>query len=323
MKLDPMISLADRERWLTLLAQAERSPERYFAENAKSFAFAARLFPPEPRRQVAQVYAFCRATDDLADGGVTADRASAARLLDAWLASAARSYAGEASGIRFLDEAMAASAEAGVPFDLIADLVTGVRQDLEPVAIETWSELHLYCYRVAGAIGIWLTRLFGLKDPWLLDRAEALGHGMQLTNILRDVGEDLALGRVYLPREQLERYGLGAGDLRAMRDGAPIGPAYARLVEDLMARADRHYALAREAMPRLPGFYARPVAVAAEVYRGIHADIRRRGYDNLRQRACTGGPAKLRLAARGLWQLYVPAAAPRPTEEGWNDALSG
>jgi phytoene synthase len=289
--------------WNALLERVEQSPGAYFATHSKSFAFAARFFPPDRRRQVAQVYAFCRTADDLADGSVTRDPADAEVLLHTWLAAASRAYAGDATGIGFLDEVMADTARAGVPFGVVAELVEGLRTDFGPVEMADWGELHRYSYRVAGVIGIWLTRLFGVHDPWVLDRAEALGHALQLTNILRDVGEDLAMDRIYLPRCAMHRHGISRADLQAMAAGDQITPGYRALIEETMAVADRYYAQAYEGMAQLPAFFARPVAIAAGVYHGIHAEIRAAGYDNLRRRARTSATAKPVLAARGLWRL--------------------
>ncbi len=291
------------------LAEAERAPEAHFARNSHSFSFAARLFPADARRSVTRLYAFCRTTDDLVDRGLRGE--ASADELDTWEDLARRAHAGQTTGIGFLDEIMGQSAEAGVPFELIAELIAGVRSDMGPVELQTFEELRHYCYRVASAIGIWMTRLFGQRDPWLLERAEMLGYALQLTNILRDVGEDLAMDRVYLPREALERHGLSRRDLEAMAAGAPISAAYRQLIDEMMDTAEGCYALAFEAMPHLPAFYARPVAAAAEIYRGILREIRRNDYDNLRRRAVTSDVAKPYLAARGLVRLWWPGRPAR------------
>ncbi|HYH79932.1 MAG TPA: squalene/phytoene synthase family protein, partial [Longimicrobium sp.] len=132
------------------------------------------------------------------------------------------------------------------------------------------------------------------------------------TNILRDVGEDGRAGRIYLPADLLVRHGVTAGALAEMRDGrALVSGDYACLVEELMRDAEANYALAFEAIPRLPAFAQRPVAVASHVYRGIHAAIRRNGYDNLRLRARTTAPEKALLAARALWHLRAARQAAR------------
>jgi phytoene synthase len=158
-----------------------------------------------------------------------------------------------------------------------------------------------------------MTRLHGHHDPRLLQRAERMGHAMQLTNILRDVGEDLRAGRLYLPSDRMEAHEVTEDDLRAAQAGAPLPAGYRALIEELMGCAESDYAAGLEALRELPPAFARPVAVAAHVYRGIHAEIRRHGYDNLRRRAYTGPLAKARLAARALVELRGALPAVRAT----------
>jgi phytoene synthase len=287
-----------------LIEAAEASAGDYFAHNSRSFSLAARLFPPAARHSVTSIYAFCRTTDDIVDLSVReGDLQAAGELIDRWEALARGAYSGRPTGIAFLDTAMAEAAAAGVPFELVAELIAGVRSDIGPVEIEDWDALRAYCFRVASVIGLWMTRLFGVSEPAMLRRAESLGFALQLTNILRDVGEDLAVDRIYLPREALERHGLSRADLEAMAAGAPTPPQYRALCEEMIAVAEGAYREAFEAMPHLPGFYARPVAVAAEIYRGIIGALRANGYDNFGRRATTGRAAKLALATRGLARL--------------------
>lgn len=311
--LKPMPDPSTMLRLQALIAEAAASPEDYFARNSRSFSFAARLFPAEARRDITQVYAFCRLTDDLVDLRTESGRPDQARAeLEAWERMAGWSYLGEPSGVDFLDEIMARSAEAGVPFAWIEELIAGVRSDLGSVEIQDWEDLRRYCYRVASVIGLWISRLFGVEEPWLLERAEMLGYAMQLTNILRDVGEDLRMDRVYLPREALRRHGLHRRDLQAMADGgAPISPSYRALQLEMMVTAERCYELAFEAMPYLPAFYARPVSAAAEIYRGILGRLQAQGFDNLNRRARTHDLAKPWLATRGLARLGWPLRRPR------------
>ncbi len=310
---DTQTTSLDLPGWL---AEAEASPAAFFKVNSRSFSFAARLFPAGQRRLVELVYAFCRCTDDLVDSRVAAGEPElAAAQLDVWEQMARGAYNGCPSGIAFLDEIMGESARAGVPFELIAELIAGVRSDLGPVAMADWESLRRYCYQVASVIGIWMTRLFGVQDPWLLARAETLGYALQLTNILRDVGEDLAMDRVYLPQELLARHGLGRADLEAMAAGGPIVPAYRALMVEMVAVAESCYGLASAAVPHLPHFYARPVAAAAAIYRGILDALRRNGYDNFRRRARTHAWEKPLLATAGLWRAHRPAPyIDRPAE---------
>ena len=176
--------------------------------------------------------------------------------------------------------------------------------DLTHLRYRSLDELRVYSYRVASVVGGWLTELFGVRDPWVLDRAFALGHAMQLTNILRDVGEDLQMGRLYLPEDMMAQHGVDRTLLEAKAEnGSPAFPGYRRLLSDLMAEAEADYEKAFEGIPSLPPFFRAPVAVAANVYRGIHREILRNGYDNLAHRASTSLPRKILLALQGLWKL--------------------
>lgn len=279
----------------------------FFRVNSRSFSFAATLFPPGFREHVSAIYAFCRFTDDLADsddGTRTEDRLL---RLDRWLALSRQAFDGSATGIRLLDDVMPRAAAAGVPFEYVEELVEGMRMDVRNDRYRTLQDLRVYSYRVAGVVGQWLTRTCGIHDPATLERAAALGHAMQLTNILRDVGEDLRRERLYLPGELLMEHGIDEAQLGAAARGTvdagaqPLArDAYARMLERLMTHADRDYELALEATPRLPAYFRRAVVVAAHVYRGIHAEVRSNGYDNLTRRAHTSTATKVRLAARAL-----------------------
>lgn len=283
----------------------------YFGRHSKSFRFASLLFPAEARRSIEGVYAFCRFTDDLVDESEV-DPGHARGRLEAWRGLVTAAYEGRATGVHLADAVMGEAAAAGVPLHYADDLLTGVGMDLEPIRFDRLADLEEYTYRVASVVGGWITELFGVRDPNVLRRAYSLGHAMQLTNILRDVGEDWRDDRLYLPRELLDRHGLDPAAVgRLALTGEPVPDAWVALCEDLMGVADRHYEAAFSALPALPAFYARPVAVAARVYRGIHDEIRAQGYDNGTRRAYTRLPTKLRLALGGLIDLRRVRAAHR------------
>lgn len=292
---------------LSAAASGLQTPEDwvdYFGFHAKSFRFASRLFPREELTRVAGVYAFCRFTDDLVDEAGEEDLAHLEGKLASWLHLASEAYEGSSTGIPLLDRVVGELGAREVPFHYVEDLVEGIRMDLHPVDYATLEELRIYSYRVASVVGGWLTELFGVREPWVLERAYALGHAMQLTNILRDVGEDLSLGRLYLPRDRMASHGVDRSLLEAMaRGGAPIFKGYRDLMEELMERADEDYRGAFEAIPELPGFFQGPVATAARVYQGIHEEIRKNGYDNLTQRASTSLLRKGVLGIGGLLAL--------------------
>jgi phytoene synthase len=302
---------SDREAvaYLTAAAEPLGHPEArlaYFTEHAKTFRFASRLFPRDALEKVAGVYAFCRFTDDLVD---EADGVSPGVLeirLDTWLRLAANAFETGNSGVPLLDEVLGTARVHRVPFHYVEALVEGVRMDIRPRSYATLEELRGYSYRVASVVGGWMTELFGIHDPWVLDRAFALGHAMQLTNILRDVGEDLQAGRLYLPLDRMEGYGVDRDLLEAKaRESSYMFPGYRKLVQELLAQADADYERAFQAIPALPSFFQGPVAVAARAYQGIHDEIRKNNFDNLSRRARTSAFRKLRLAGRALFELSL------------------
>ncbi len=301
------------ERGSIMTLPDEASWNRSLGRHARSFSFASLWFPRQERRRVADVYAFCRFTDDLVDEADGADADALNGRLDEWVALARAAWEAQGSGLPSLDRVMRDAAESGVPFRVVEELVEGMRMDLRVSEYASLADLRVYTHRVAGVVGVWLTHLFGVHAPRVLDRASLLGHAMQVTNILRDVGEDLDRGRVYLPRDLMARHGVTVADLHTMRStGRPVA-GWAILIEALMRHADDAYASALDALPSLPGFFRRPVVVAARVYQGIHDEIRVNGYDNLTRRAHTSGRRKMVLASRALldprvWQRRDEAA---------------
>ena len=287
------------------------SLQSYFEHHSRSFSFASLFFGPGERHQIARLYAWCRFTDDLADDPELSPEESRS-LLTLWKELCQQAYAGNSTGIVFLDEVMHEMAERNVPFKYAEELIAGMEMDLNQDRYQTLDDLHLYCYRVASVVGLWMTELFGVHDVWVLERATALGYAMQLTNILRDVGEDLERGRVYLPLELLKKYGLSVEALQRLKDTeGPLPAEYTELLEELLMLAERYYRKAFAGIPHLPGFFQKPVVIAAFVYRGIHSSLRANRYDNLRLRAHTSLWSKLKLAWRG-WRFLRTELALQP-----------
>jgi phytoene synthase len=275
---------------------------RTLSRAGRSFAFASRLLDPVDRERVARVYAYCRATDDLVDEQWSAPAAVLHARLDEWVDLSRRSHGGEATGVPVIAEAMAELRARSVPFAYVEELAAGVRMDITSRRYADFADLSTYTVRVAGVVGLMMCGMFDVRERWLSERAVTLGCAMQLTNIARDVGDDWDRGRLYLPLSLLRSYGVAECELDAMRhQGRPITPGYRAVVESLLATAEGMYRRAAEAVPYLPGSFRRTVAVAAAVYRGIHDEIRRSGYDNLTHRAVTPLPRK---CALGIAALY-------------------
>ena len=269
------------------------------AARGSSFGVAFRLLPPAQRGALGALYGFCRAVDDAVDE--TPSAAEARRQLDAWRRALAAIYDGAApAGDLPADGALIASlADAVARFPIHrADLeavIEGCEWDLEGRRYEDFTALRAYCLRVASAVGLAAIEIFGYRDPRARDYAIDLGIALQLTNILRDVDEDAARGRIYLPAADLSAFGVDAADLtRNERGGRP--PAVVNLLRFEAERARLHYQRACAALPAAD----RARLVAAEVMRDVYfallEQIERDRFPHAR--ASLPRTTKLRLVAR-------------------------
>lgn len=313
--------------WLTNRVKIPtESSMAYLARHSHSFRYAARFIPAPHDELIADVYAFCRFTDDIVDGDARTPSSEMRARLSDWQRLAGQAYAGIPTGIKLLDKPLGEMGRRGIPFAYAVDLIEGMRMDVREKAggeaapsapgrrYANLAALDVYGYRVASVVGLWLTRLVGVHDEEVLARAAELGQAMQLTNILRDVGEDWRNGRLYLPLDVLERHGITEEDIARAAASSPEAPRIPRgwdvAMEELMRHAEGRYERAFEAIPALPAFFRSPVAVSGMVYRDIHTAIRRNGYDNFTRRAHTSASRKVWLGAKArLWLARAPRAA--------------
>ena len=246
---------------------------------ARTFALACRLLPRSLRDDVYLLYLVFRTLDDLVDtGDPRADERIAA--VEAWCA-------GAAAGSREAQLLADLATRHPLPRVIVADFCAGMRDDLRGGAVATESDLDEYCYRVAGTVGVVMASVLGATDPRAPRHAAALGQAMQRTNILRDIDEDLAAGRVYLARETLERFGWSAVPPPARREA---------LLRDQIARADALYDTGARGIAMLP-YGRRAIAAAGAMYREILRQIERDGYGS-HGRAIVSRKRKLLEAAR-------------------------
>jgi phytoene synthase len=276
---------------------------RHRGRHSRSFSFAARWLPDEVARPLAGIYAYSRVTTHLVTPSV--DDAEPAAVLARWRAATEVAWAGGPVEHALIRNVMADSLAHGVSFEHVERLLDGVEADVEPRSFATRGSLRRHTRAVAGSVGGWLTERAGVRDPGVLERAYDLGHALQLTNIVRDVGDDLDRGRCYLPRDAMTRHGLDHARLVEVRSrpGGDVPPGYAELMEELMAEADASYDAALDAVVALPGTVSRATIVAARVYQGLHGALRRAGYDSLHRRVHTTRLEKTTLAAGALAEL--------------------
>jgi phytoene synthase len=247
---------------------------------ARTFALACRLLPRSVRDDVYLLYLVFRTLDDLVDEG-RPEAAEHVAAVEAFCDGRPHAPTRETEILGALGE------RHDVPLGALRDFCAGMRQDLAAAELRTEADLDLYCYRVAGTVGVVMAALLGTRDRAVAEpAAAALGMAMQRTNILRDIDEDLANGRVYLATETVALHG---GSLAPGRREA--------LVRDQIARADALYERGTEGIPQLL-HGRRAVSVAAAMYREILRQIEREGYGAEAGRAMVGGGRKLAIAAR-------------------------
>ena len=266
------------------------------AASGSSFYYSFLLLPPEQRRAITALYAFCREVDDVVDE-VTEDRVARLKL-DWWRQQVALAFEGAATAAggetphpvtRALGPAIAAFSLPRLPFDEIID---GMQMDLDYNRYDTFTDLRLYCHRVAGAVGLLSARIFGYSNPSTLDYADRLGIALQLTNIVRDVVEDAQRNRIYLPLEDLTRFAVAEDDLIRRREG----PAVQALITFEIDRAEQHYAEALALLPPEDRRAQRTGLIMAAIYRTLLAEIRAGGAKVLTERTSLTPLRKLWIA---------------------------
>ncbi|MDE2228589.1 MAG: presqualene diphosphate synthase HpnD [Alphaproteobacteria bacterium] len=274
-------------------ASGERAGIKAQVAAAKTSFYWAMRFLPKPRREAMfAIYAFCRAVDDVADS----DDAPAVKLasLAAWRRTIDAFYAGQPSDP--LTRALAAAAaEYGLRRADFIGVIEGMEMDARAdIRAPSLAELDLYCDRVACAVGRLSARIFGAPGDQADRVANALGRALQLTNILRDLAEDAARGRLYLPQELLDRHGIAAREPAAVL----AHPKLSEVCEAVAAMAHARFAEARGAMAECPRGTMRPAAVMAAVYTDVLARLERRGWRRIDARVSAPAPLKLWYALR-------------------------
>ncbi len=285
------------------------------ARGSKSFAAASRLFDRATREKVWLLYAWCRACDDIADaqdhGGALGDQSDAGERLATIRELTGRALAGEATGRPAFDALGLVARETGVSAAMAEDVVAGFALDASAWRPASEADMLRYCYHVAGAVGVMMAVVMGVApgDEDTLDRACDLGLAFQLANIARDVAEDHAAGRCYLPGDWLAEAGIAPDDLMEARHR----PAVGRMLRRLGALEAGYEASARVGAARLPFRSRWAVLAAAGIYGAIAREAARLGETALDRRIVTSRAAKAGFVARGLAGALLPVKpAPVP-----------
>ncbi len=271
------------------------TPDRYCEEKAaqsgSSFYYSFLFLPRERRQAITALYAFCREVDDAVD---ECSDAGVARLKLAWWRSEVDALF-QGRPTHPVTRALAASlGRFALPQEQLDEIIDGMEMDLDGVRYADFKSLQLYCYRVASVVGLLAAEIFGYRDRRTLKYAHDLGLAFQLTNIVRDVGEDARRGRIYLPQDELARFGVAEADILAGRGSE----GFRRLMEFQVARAREYYERAMAQLPRVDRRRQVAGLIMAAIYRATLEEIVRDGCRVLTHRLTLPPLRKLWIAAR-------------------------
>lgn len=266
---------------------------RVTRKSRSNFYYAFLTLPRPQREALYAVYAFCRTVDDIADLG--GDAEAQRRDLALWRQEVARCYEPGAVPTLPIARQLAEAVRAyGLPRAALEAIIEGCEMDLRRTTYETAEDLYPYCYRVASAVGLCCIEIFGYTDARAREYAVHLGMALQLTNILRDVGADAQAGRVYLPQEDLRKFGVTVEDLVAGRHTE----AFTRLMAHEAARARDFYRRAREAFPAVDARSLVPAQIMGRIYYALLREIEARGFRVFGERVSVPTARKVAIALR-------------------------
>jgi phytoene synthase len=279
--------------------------------NAKNFYYAFQVLPKRKRQALCAVYAFMRRCDDITDDASFSFEERRFKL-ETWLAALHRAQQGEPTDDPILLALTDAQRRYTIPAGLLDELAMGTAMDVAApdaenqtpttpgltIRYRTFDDLKVYCYRVASVVGLVCIHIFGYRDPAAEPLAEQCGLAFQFTNIIRDVKEDAAMGRVYLPEEDLARFGLSAADLLSAPDPARFRPLLAFEAE----RARELYQSGEQLIPYIAEDSQPALWVLINIYRKLLEKIAERQYDVFSAKVSLTVTEKLRVLGRGFLQ---------------------
>ena len=263
------------------MQNATMTPEQYCQDKAaasgSSFYYSFRFLPSRERQAITALYAFCREVDDAVDN--CSEPALAHTKLEWWRKELDCLYQGNPQHpvTRSLKNSMQ---HFHLPREYLEEIVDGMQMDLEISRYPTFKELSLYCYRVAGVVGILSADIFGYRNRKTLNFAQLLGTALQLTNIIRDVREDASRGRIYIPLDELQRFSVKESDFSL--------PKTTDAMQNLLAyqaqRAHEYFQRALETLPREDRYSQRSALIMAKIYQSLLVEIEEDGFQVLEHR---------------------------------------
>ena len=255
--------------------------------HAKTFYLASMFLPKKQQKPIFAIYALLRTVDDVVDmaevkfnnGLITSDEIT--KMLESWKSRLKACYAGNVDNDPIMMAWQDTLKSYSIPMELPLDLMDGVAMDIEFKPFETIEELYVYCYKVAAVVGLMTSEIFGYSDKQALEHAIELGIAMQLTNILRDIGEDVDRGRIYLPLEDLRRFNYSREEFMQKR----INNNFINLMKFQIERARGYYSSSEKGIPMLEKQARFAVCISSVNYGNILSAIEKNNYDAFSKRA--------------------------------------
>ena len=255
--------------------------------HAKTFYLASMFLPKKQQKPIFAIYDLLRTVDDVVDmaevkfnnGLITSDEIT--KMLESWKSRLKACYAGNVDNDPIMMAWQDTLKSYSIPMELPLDLMDGVAMDIEFKPFETFEELYVYCYKVAAVVGLMTSEIFGYSDKQALEHAIELGIAMQLTNILRDIGEDVDRGRIYLPLEDLRRFNYSREEFMQKR----INNNFINLMKFQIERARGYYSSSEKGIPMLEKQARFAVCISSVNYGNILSAIEKNNYDAFSKRA--------------------------------------
>ncbi|HLP99045.1 MAG TPA: presqualene diphosphate synthase HpnD [Sideroxyarcus sp.] len=275
------------------------TPDQYCQDKAaasgSSFTSSFRFLPQDKRRAMTALYAYCREVDDVVDE--CSDANVARTTLNWWRGEVAAIYSGSPTH-PVCQALVPVVAQFNLPQELLLEIIDGMEMDLDQPRYADFKSLQLYCYRVASVVGLLSAEIFGYSDRQTLKYAHDLGIAFQLTNIIRDVGEDARRNRIYLPMDEMQQFGVTAADIL----NANETENFQKLMAFQIERARCYYRQAFDHLPATDRKAQRAGLIMAEIYQAVLNEIEHSGCHVLKERVSLTTHYKLWLALKAWWR---------------------
>jgi phytoene synthase len=281
------------------LLASYRAAEAVARKKARNFYYSFVVLPQDKRRAFCAVYAFMRYCDDISDGNDSNE--TKRRLLEDWRIQLNKAYSDGFCKSAILPAFRESVRHFSIPAQYFHWIIDGAEMDLNTVQYETFDDLYKYCFHVASAVGFVCLQIFGFKDERAKEYAEQCGIAFQLTNILRDVKEDAAMGRIYLPAEDLEKFHYTAEDLQ----NGIVDDRFRKLMRFEADRAKNYYSKARNLLPLVEKASKPALWAMMEIYERLLDRIVQRRFDVFQKSIHLTGTEKISIALRALMMRFT------------------